>query len=132
MFAGRHFLSFGFTSLGHRQVTECSAYHEESIMTEDRYYAVRMLWVRDDEIWQSYQEMAKPVLARHDVRVEHWLETDKIVGEGMDKPDLIVVTSYPSRAALEAFESDPDFKKASMLRDTSAKLLTVTARSGLP
>jgi hypothetical protein len=93
MFAGRHFLSFGFTSLGHRQVTECSAYHEESIMTEDRYYAVRMLWVRDDEIWQKYQEMAKPVLARHDVRVEHWLETDKIVGEGMDKPDLIVCAS---------------------------------------
>jgi len=80
-------------------------------MSENRYYAVRMLWVRDVEIWQKYQEMAKPVLARHDVRVEHWLETDKIVGEGIDKPD---------------------FKKASTLRDTGAKLLTVTARSGLP
>ena len=100
-------------------------------MTEDRYYAVRMLWVQDHEIWQKYQEMARPILARHDVRVEHWLETDKIAGEGIDKPDLIVVTSYPSPAALEAFEGDPDFKKASAVRDTGAKLVTVTARSAL-
>jgi uncharacterized protein (DUF1330 family) len=101
-------------------------------MTEDRYYAVRMLWVHDQEIWDRYQEMARPILARHKVQVEHWLVTDKIVGEGIDKPDLIVVTSYPSAAALQAFESDPDFKKASGLRDTGAKLVTVTARSGLP
>ena len=101
-------------------------------MDKDRYYAVRMIWVRDQEIWEQYQEMAKPILGRHNVQVEHWLETDKIVGEGVDKPDLIVVTSYPNPAALAAFESDPEFKKASALRDTGAKLVTVTARSGLP
>ena len=101
-------------------------------MNEDRYYAVRMLWVHDQNIWQKYQELAKPILARHKGQVEHWLVTDGIVGKGIDKPDLIVVTSYPSAAALEAFENDPDFKKASALRDTGAKLVTVTARSGLP
>jgi uncharacterized protein (DUF1330 family) len=91
-----------------------------------------MIWVRNQETWEQYQEMAKPILARHKVQVEHWLVTDRIVGEGIDKPDLIVVTSYPSAAALEAFESDPDLKKASDLRDAGAKLVTVTARSGLP
>ena len=101
-------------------------------MSQDRYYAVRMLWVRDQVTWEKYQEMARPILARHKVQVEHWLVPDRIVGEGIDKPDLIVVTSYPSAAALEAFENDPDFKKASALRDTGAKLVTVTARSGLP
>jgi len=101
-------------------------------MGEDRYYAVRMIWVRDQDTWEKYQEMTKPLLARHKVQVEHWLVTDRIVGEGIDKPDLIVVTSYPSAAALEAFESDPDFKNASGLRSTGAKLVTVTARSGLP
>ena len=99
-------------------------------MSEDRYYAVRMLWVRDQETWEKYQEMAKPILARHKVQVEHWLVTDGIVGEGIDKPDLIVVTSYPSAAALEAFESD--LKNASGLRDTGAKLVKITARSGMP
>ena len=98
-------------------------------MSEDRYYAVRMIRVQDDEIWQRYQEMAKPILDRHDVRVEHWLETDRIVGEGIEKPDLIVVTSYPSPAALAAFEGDPDFKEASAVRDKGAKLVTLTARS---
>lgn len=98
-------------------------------MSEDRYYAVRMLWVQDKEMWQRYQEMAKPILDRHDVRVEHWLETDRIVGEGLEKPDLIVVTSYPSPAALEAFEGDPDLKEAAAVRDKGAKLVTVTARS---
>ncbi len=101
-------------------------------MGEERYYAVRMIWVRDQESWDRYQDMARPVLARHGVQVEHWLVTDGIVGEGIDKPDFIVVTSYPSATALQAFESDPDFKKASALRNTGAKLVTVTARSGLP
>ncbi len=101
-------------------------------MSEDRYYAVRMVWVSDQETWEKYQEMAKPILARHKVQVEHWLVTDRIVGEGIDKPDLIAVTSYPSAAAFEAFESDPFFKNASGLRDTGAKLVIVTARSGLP
>ena len=101
-------------------------------MSEDRYYAVRLLWVQDQETWEKYQEMAKPVLARHKVQVEHWLVTDKVVGEGIEKPDLIVVTSYPSAAALEAFENDPDFKEASGLRDIGAKLVTLTARSAFP
>ena len=101
-------------------------------MSEERYYAVRMLWVHDPETWEKYQEMARPILARHKVQVEHWLVTDRIVGEGIDKPDLIVVTSYPNAAALEAFENDPDFKEASALRDNGAKLITITAHSGLP
>ena len=101
-------------------------------MSEERYYAVRMLWVRDQEAWDKYQEMAKPILARHEVQMEQWLVTDKIDGEGVDKPDLIVVTSYLSSAAFEAFESDPDFEKASAFRDAGAKLVTVTGRSVLP
>ena len=85
-------------------------------MSEDRCYAVRMLWVRDQKTWENYQEMAKPILARHKDRVEHWLVTDGMVGEGIDKPYLIVVTSYPIATALMAFVSDPDFKNAFGLR----------------
>ncbi len=98
-------------------------------MSEDRYYAVRMLWVRDQDAWEKYQEMAKPILARHRVQVEHWLVTEEIFGEGFDKPDLIVVTSYPSAAALQDFERDLD---SSGLRETGADLVIVTARSGMP
>jgi len=100
-------------------------------MNEDRYYAVRLLWVRDQEIWKEYQEMTKPILARHGVQMEHWLVTDEIAGEGFDKPDLIVVTSYPSAEAFKAFENDPEFEKASALRDKGARLVTVTATSAI-
>ncbi len=99
-------------------------------MSEDRYYAVRMLWVRDQQAWDKYQEIAKPILARHGVQVEHWLVTEDIFGEGFDRPDLIVVTSDSSAAALEAFERDLDFKNPAGLR--GADLVTVTARSGMP
>ncbi len=100
-------------------------------MTEDRYYAVRLLWIRDQEIWSQYQQMTKPILARHEVQMEHWLVTDDIVGEGIDKPDFIVVTSYPSAEAFRAFEEDPEFEKASALRDKGAKLVTVTATAAM-
>ncbi len=39
-------------------------------MNEDRYYAVRLLWVHDPEGFVEYQEMAKPILARHGVHIE--------------------------------------------------------------
>ena len=103
----------------------------EMKLREDRYYAVRMLWVHDQKIWDEYQEMAFPILARHKVEVEYWLVTDGTVGEGMDKPDLIVVTSHPSAAAFEAFESDPDYEKANAVRIKGAKLVTVTAQAAL-
>ena len=101
-------------------------------MSEERYYAVRILWVLDQQAWDKYQETARPILARHGVQMEQWLVTDTIDGEGLDKPDIIAVTSYPSAAAFEAFENDPDFKTLSALRDTGAKLITVTGHSGLP
>jgi len=42
-------------------------------MNEDRYYAVRMLWVHDPEAFAEYQEMAKPILARHGVHIKRSL-----------------------------------------------------------
>ena len=98
-------------------------------MAEDRLYAVRLLWVRDPDLFAEYQEKAKPILARHGVHVERWLVTESIDGNGMEKPDQIVVTWFRSPAAKEAFENDPEFVKVAELRDRAAKLVTVTGRS---
>ena len=35
---------------------------KELQMNEERYYAVRLLWVHDQEGFDEYQEMAKPIL----------------------------------------------------------------------
>ena len=39
-------------------------------MQKDKYYAVRLLWVRDPEMFAQYQEKAKPILAKHGVHIE--------------------------------------------------------------
>lgn len=98
-------------------------------MQEERFYAVRFLWVRDPKGFAEYQEQAKPILEKHGVHIERWLMTKDIEGEGLEKPDEIVVTWFKNAAAKEAFEKDPEFKKATKIRDRAAKLVTITAKS---
>ena len=98
-------------------------------MSEDRLYVVRLMWVRDADLFAEYQEQAKPILAPHGVHIERWLMTQAIEGEGMDKPDQIVVTWFADSSAREAFENDPDFKRAAEIRDKAARLVSVSGRS---
>ncbi len=98
-------------------------------MSDDRLYVVRLLWVRDPDLFEEYQEQAKPILARHGVHIERWLMTEAIEGEGMDKPDQIVVTWFADANAREAFEYDPDFKRVTEIRDRAAKLVSVSGKS---
>ena len=71
-------------------------------MGDDRIYAVRRLWVRDPEMFAEHQEQAKPILERHRVNTERWLVTEAIDGEGMEKPDEIVITWFDSISAKAA------------------------------
>ena len=98
-------------------------------MSEEKLYAVRLLWVQDPEMFVEYQEQAKPVLAKHGVHVERWLVTQDIDGNEIEKPDVIVVTWFESAAAKEAFENDPEFKKLEEIRDQAVKLVIITAKS---
>ncbi len=98
-------------------------------MSEARLYVVRLLWVRDAHLFAEYQEQAKPILARHGVHIVRWLMTEAIEGEGMDRPDQVVVTWFANSDAREAFENDPGFKKASEIRDKAVKLVSVTGKS---
>jgi uncharacterized protein (DUF1330 family) len=73
--------------------------------------------------------MARPILARHGVHIERWLMTEDMVGTGLERPDEIVVTWFKSAAAKEDFENDPDFQKATEIRDKAVKLVTITGKS---
>ena len=76
-------------------------------MSDDRLYVVRLLWVDDPTLFAEYQEQAKPILARHGVHIERWLMTEGLVGEGIDRPDQIVMTRFADANAREAFEKRP-------------------------
>jgi len=98
-------------------------------MNNDRFYAVRLLWIRDPERFTEYQEKAKPILAKHGVHIERWLMTQDMDGDGFERPDQIVVTWFSSADAKAAFENDPQFVELAKIRDEAAKLVTITGSS---
>ena len=65
------------------------------------------MWIQDREKFAEYQEMAKATQARKDIHVERWLVTDNIEGEGIDKPDEIVITWYDNA---EGFRQSRDLR----------------------
>jgi len=98
-------------------------------MNNDRFYAVRLLWVRDQERFTEYQEKVKPIMAKHGVHIERWLMTQDMDGDGFERPDQIVVTWFSSADAKAAFENDPQFVEVEKIRDEAAKLVTITGIS---
>ncbi len=98
-------------------------------MSEARFYAVRLLWVRDPERFAEYQERTKPILARHGVHIERWLMTEDMDGDGFARPDQIVVSWFKSSEAKAAFENDPEFVELAKIRDEAVKLVTITGYS---
>ena len=98
-------------------------------MGQEKLYAVRLLWVRDPEMFAEYQEQAKPIIAKHGVNIERWLVTQDIDDDAMERPDEIVITWFENAAAKDAFENDPAFQKVAKIRDKAVKLVTITAKS---
>jgi uncharacterized protein (DUF1330 family) len=98
-------------------------------MEEEKLYAVRLLWIRDPEMFVEYQEQTKPIIAKHGVHIERWLATKDIDDDTMERPDEIVVTWFENAAAKDAFENDPEFQKVAEIRDKAVKLVTITAKS---
>ncbi len=98
-------------------------------MEEEKLYAVMLLWVRDPELFAEYQEQAKPIIAKHGMHIERWLVTENIDGDGMERPDEIVVTWFENAAAKDALEHDPEYQKVMEIRDKAVKLVAITAKS---
>ncbi len=98
-------------------------------MNNDRFYAVLLLWVRDPERFTEYQEKAKPLLEKHGVHIERWLMTQDMDGDGLERPDQIVVTWFSSADAKAAYENDPQVVEVAKIRDESVKLVTITGTS---
>ncbi len=98
-------------------------------MEEEKLYAVRLLWIRDPEMFVEYQEQTKLIIAKHGVHIERLNVTKEIDGDVMERPDEIDVTWFENAASKEAFENDPEFQKSAQIRDKAVKLVTITARS---
>ncbi len=98
-------------------------------MSDDRFYAVLLVWVRDPKRFAEYQERAKPILAKHGVHIERWLMTQDMDGDGLERPDQIVVTWFKTAEARAAFENDAEFVEVAKIRDEAVKLVAITGSS---
>ena len=101
-------------------------------MSDDRVYAVLLVWVRDPQGFAQYQKRAKPILAKHGVHIERWLETQDMGGDGLERPDEIVVTWFRSAEAKAAFENDAEFAEVAKIRDEAVKMVAITGSSVFP
>ena len=96
-------------------------------MSDQRLYVVRLLWVRNPDLFAEYQERAKTILVKYGVHIERWLMTERMEGEGFERPDQIVVTWFKNPEAKAALENDPDFAEVEKIRNEAVKLVTITA-----
>ena len=55
--------------------------------------------------------------------------TQDMDGDGLERPDQIVVTWFSSADAKAAFENDPEFVELAKIRNEAAKLVTITGKS---
>ena len=98
-------------------------------MSEDRSYYIRLLWIKDPDLFAQYQEKARPLVSKHGLHIERWLVAEEIDGENLEKPDEIVVGWFKNDAARRAFEEDPESKALVALREEAASLVPITAKS---
>ena len=63
------------------------------------------------------------------VHIERWLMTEDMDGDGLARPDQIVVSWFKSSEAKAAFENDPEFVELAKIRDEAVKLVTITGHS---
>ncbi len=90
---------------------------------------VNLLWVHDPDGFAEYQELAKPIFAKHGVHIERWLMTEAIDGDGMDKPDQIAVMWFKDAAAKEALANDSQFREATEIRNKAVRMVAITGYS---
>ena len=63
------------------------------------------------------------------MHIERWLMTEDMDGDGLARPDQIVVSWFESPEAKAAFENDPEFVEVAKIRDEAVKLVTITCHS---
>ena len=85
--------------------------------------------VIDRELLDEYRALTRPILVKHGARVLA-ASNDADVVEGQPLGRRVVVVEFPSRAAFEAWHSDPEYAPVleMRLRATNGAALVVDER----
>ena len=85
--------------------------------------------MKDAVTFGRYVALLEPVVRPYGGGLERRLVPDAISAEGMPKPDIVNIVFYDSRAALAAFDKDPEFAKIGHLRSESIDMASVAGVS---
>ena len=83
-----------------------------------------------DDAWRApYGEKVGPLLAKHGGKVIVRDRTPERIEGNRALPSVVVVIEFPTRAAAEAWHSDPDYKPLHELRNTGSSAEVVLVDS---
>lgn len=84
-------------------------------------YAVVTLNVTDPDMMARYREAAGPAMEKHGVSALHVSSAPKqIEGDG-PVPQIIVLLTFPSREAAEAWNTDPEIAGVRAMRQNAGE-----------
>ena len=69
------------------------------------------------------------LLEKHGVHIERWLMTQEMAGNGLERPDQIVVTWFSSADANALYDNDSQVMEVAKIRNEAAKVVTLTGTS---
>lgn len=109
---------------------------QEPAMETGPVYFIAEIEVHDMERYEDYRVQVAPLIARHGGRylvrsgaANFGKEPSAgiISPEGNWLPDRIIVLEFPSRAQLEMFVADPDYKSVAAIRQAAATTRSIVA-----
>jgi uncharacterized protein (DUF1330 family) len=104
-------------------------------------YFIAEIEVHDMERYEDYRVQVAPLIARHGGRylvrsgaTNFGKEPSAgiISPEGNWLPDRIIVLEFPSRAQLEIFVADPEYKSVAAIRQAAATTRSIVANGYMP
>ena len=104
-------------------------------------YIIAEIDVHDKERYDDYRKQVAPLIARHGGRylVRSGAATfgndpslPIVSPEGNWLPDRIIVLEFPSRAQLEMFVTDPEYKTVAAIRQAAATTRSIVADGYVP
>lgn len=88
-----------------------------------QYELLVLIWVMPDQFdaLHEYERQAQPIMAKHGGSFVTVLEPTAVLGWDESQPHEAHVLRFPSKAAFEAYRTDPDLEQLVPLREQAVR-----------
>lgn len=96
---------------------------------ESPLYQLVLLWLRDAPRFETYCELAAPVVRPYGGALDLQVLPTAIYADGLERPDVVNLVHYASRVAYRDFLRDQRFLDIVHLRSSSVSMISVEGES---